>query len=55
MTNFVSKSVEVLTNEKAANLLSELQFQDVLMIRDVNKHIRELEKEYLKISSVELI
>lgn len=55
MTNFVRKSVEVLTNEKAANLLSELQFQDVLMTRDVNKHIRELEKEYLKISSVEFI
>ncbi|MBC7845867.1 MAG: hypothetical protein H7Y10_05200 [Flavobacterium sp.] len=50
MTKFVSKSIDVLTNGKAANLLSELQFQDVLITRDVNKHIRELEKEYLAIS-----
>lgn len=53
LTKFVSKSVEVLTNEKAANLLSELQFQDVLMNRDINKHIKDLEKAYLAISKIE--
>lgn len=51
LTKFVNKSIEVLTNEKAANLLSELQFQDVLNTRDVNKHIHELEKVYLSISN----
>lgn len=50
MTQFVSKSIEILTEEKAANLLSELQFQDILMNTDIDKHIEKLENEYLAIS-----
>ena len=50
MTKFVSKSIEILTDEKAANLLSELQFQDILMNIDIDKHIKKLENVYLKIS-----
>lgn len=53
MTKFVGKSFEVLTNETVANLLSELQFQDVLMNRDINKHIIVLEKVYLAIVKIE--
>ncbi|CAM4043460.1 hypothetical protein FLAN108750_07170 [Flavobacterium antarcticum] len=53
LTKFVNKSVEILTNEKDANSLSEIQFQDILMTRDITKHIRDLENKYLLISNVE--
>ena len=40
---FVEKSFEILTNEDAAHVLSELQFNDVVENRDIFKHVHVLE------------
>lgn len=49
LTQFVAKSIELLSNEASADKLSSLQFDDVKNNRDVNKKIIELENIYIEI------
>jgi glycosyltransferase involved in cell wall biosynthesis len=49
LSQFVRKSIEVLTNEISANSLSKAQFNDILANRDVKKNIYLLENAYQSI------
>lgn len=51
LTQFVTKSYEILTNEDSATKLSNLQFNDVSENRDVTKHIYVLENLFSKMSN----
>jgi hypothetical protein len=50
MTKFIDKSIMILTDEKSANLLSELQFQDIVTNKNIEVYIDGLQVKYMKIA-----
>jgi glycosyltransferase involved in cell wall biosynthesis len=52
LTQFVNKSYEILTNGASAENLSLLQFNDVCLSRDIEKHIHLLENVFTHVLSL---
>lgn len=52
MTKFIDKSIMILTDENSANLLSELQFHDIMTNKNIDIYINELQAKYVEISKL---
>ena len=51
LNQFVSKTIEILTDREKAETLSQLQFKETIENRNINNYISKLENIYLEIAN----
>ena len=49
LNKFVNKTIEILSEESKATILSEIQYNDVISNRNIEDYIKVLENEYIRI------